>query len=76
MELFGSIFLPDEFRETVSGEAWIRAMLEAEGALTEAVKARSPMLMLAGDTASTTIYHNLDVDQDAVAESPVEVHYA
>ena len=38
-------------------------------ALTEAVKARTPMLLLAGDTATTALYQNLDVDQDAVAGS-------
>lgn len=35
-ELFRPIFVPDEFRETVSGRAWLRAMLEAEGALAVA----------------------------------------
>ena len=38
-------------------------------ALTEAVKARTPMLLLAGDIATTALYQNLDVDQDAVAGS-------
>jgi thiamine pyrophosphate-dependent acetolactate synthase large subunit-like protein len=38
-------------------------------ALTEAVKARTPLLLLAGDTATTALYQNLDVDQDAVAGS-------
>jgi thiamine pyrophosphate-dependent acetolactate synthase large subunit-like protein len=37
--------------------------------LTEAVKARTPLLLLAGDTATTALYQNLDVDQDAVARS-------
>src|SRR5215210_7035844 len=32
-ELFRPIFVPDEFREAVSGRAWLRAMLDAEGAL-------------------------------------------
>src|ERR671913_2260564 len=35
-ELFGPIFVPDEFREAVSGRAWLRAMLDAEGALAMA----------------------------------------
>jgi thiamine pyrophosphate-dependent acetolactate synthase large subunit-like protein len=38
-------------------------------ALTEAVKARTPLLLLAGDTATTALYQNLDVDQDGVASS-------
>jgi len=37
--------------------------------LTEAVKARTPLLLLAGDTATTALYQNLDVDQDAVVAS-------
>ena len=32
-ELFGPIFVPDEFREAVSGRSWLRAMLDAEAAL-------------------------------------------
>jgi len=32
-QLFRPLFVPDEFREAVSGRAWLRAMLEAEGAL-------------------------------------------
>jgi 3-carboxy-cis,cis-muconate cycloisomerase len=35
-ELFSPIFVPDKFRETVSGKAWLQAMLEAEGALAVA----------------------------------------
>jgi 3-carboxy-cis,cis-muconate cycloisomerase len=35
-ELFRPIFVPDKFRETVSGRAWLGAMLEAEGALAHA----------------------------------------
>lgn len=38
-------------------------------ALTEAVKARTPMLLLAGDTATGVLYQNLDVNQGAVAGS-------
>ena len=34
--LFGPIFVPGGFREAVSGRAWLRAMLEAEGALAVA----------------------------------------
>ncbi|HET7479197.1 MAG TPA: 3-carboxy-cis,cis-muconate cycloisomerase [Rubrobacteraceae bacterium] len=35
-ELFGPIFVPDGFREAVSGRAWLQAMLDAEGALAVA----------------------------------------
>lgn len=35
-ELFRPIFVPNEFREAVSGRAWLRAMLDAEGALAMA----------------------------------------
>ena len=35
-ELFRPIFVPEMFAEAVSGRAWIRAMLEAEGALAVA----------------------------------------
>jgi 3-carboxy-cis,cis-muconate cycloisomerase len=35
-ELFRPIFVPDVFRETVSGRAWLQAMLDAEAALAVA----------------------------------------
>ncbi len=35
-ELFRPIFVPDRFREAVSGRAWLQAMLDAEGALAVA----------------------------------------
>jgi len=38
-------------------------------ALTEAVKAGSPVLLLAADTPTGSLHLNLDVDQDAVAGS-------
>jgi 3-carboxy-cis,cis-muconate cycloisomerase len=31
--LFGPIFVPDRFRDAVSGKAWLQAMLDTEGAL-------------------------------------------
>jgi 3-carboxy-cis,cis-muconate cycloisomerase len=34
--IFRPIFVPDEFREAVSGRAWLRAMLDAEAALATA----------------------------------------
>ena len=41
--LFGPIFVPDEFREAVSGRAWLGAMLDAERALAIA-EARSGLI--------------------------------
>ncbi len=38
-------------------------------ALAEAVKARTPLLLLAGDVATTAMYQNLDVDQEAIVRS-------
>ena len=35
-ELFGPIFVPEDFREAVSGRAWLQAMLDAERALAVA----------------------------------------
>lgn len=35
-DLFGPIFVPDVFREAVSGRAWLQAMLDAEAALAAA----------------------------------------
>ena len=35
-ELFGPIFVPDRFREAVSGSAWLQAMLDAEARLAAA----------------------------------------
>ena len=35
-ELFRPIFVPDKFREAVSGRAWLGALLEPEGALAHA----------------------------------------
>ena len=35
-DLFGPIFVPDRFREAVSGKAWLQAMLDAEAALAVA----------------------------------------
>lgn len=35
-DLFGPIFVPDDFREAVSGRTWLQAMLDAEAALAAA----------------------------------------
>src|ERR687894_1955628 len=59
----------------VSGKLGICTVHQGPGvtntltALTEAVKARTPLLLLAGDTATTALHQNLDVDQDAVVRS-------
>jgi 3-carboxy-cis,cis-muconate cycloisomerase len=51
-ELFGPIFVPDEFGEAVSRRAWLRAMLDAEGALALA-QARAGLIP--GQTAETIV---------------------
>src|SRR5215211_9257925 len=58
-ELFRPIFVPDEFREAVSGRAWIGAMLEAEGALAVA-QARVGLIP---PQAAKTIVSCCDVDR-------------
>jgi 3-carboxy-cis,cis-muconate cycloisomerase len=35
-DIFRPVFVPDEFREAVSGKAWLQAMLDAEAALATA----------------------------------------
>src|SRR5215213_8935649 len=35
-EIFRPIFVPDEFREAISGRSWLQAMLDAEAALATA----------------------------------------
>ena len=42
-ELFGPLFVPDAFREAVSGRAWLQAMLDTEAALAVA-EARAGMI--------------------------------
>jgi pimeloyl-ACP methyl ester carboxylesterase len=42
-ELFRPIFVPDKFREAVSGRAWLGVMLGAEGALAVA-EARADLI--------------------------------
>jgi 3-carboxy-cis,cis-muconate cycloisomerase len=58
-ELFGPIFVPDEFGEAVSGRAWLRAMLDAEGALALALTRAG---LIPGMTAET-IVSCCDVDR-------------
>ena len=59
MELFRPIFVPDEFKEAVSGTAWLRAMLEAEGALAVA-QAQAGLIPR---QAAETIVSCCDVDR-------------
>lgn len=65
MELFRPIFVPDEFKEAVSGTAWLRAMLEAEGALAVA-QARAGLIP---QEAAKTIVSCCDVDRFVPAET-------
>ncbi|MBA3637298.1 MAG: 3-carboxy-cis,cis-muconate cycloisomerase, partial [Rubrobacteraceae bacterium] len=58
-ELFGPIFVPDEFREAVSGRAWLRAVLDAEGALAIA-QARAGLIP---QQAAEIIVSCCDVDR-------------
>ena len=55
-DLFGPIFVPDRFREAVSGSAWLQAMLDMEGALAVA-QARAGLIP---DEAAKTIVSRLD----------------
>jgi 3-carboxy-cis,cis-muconate cycloisomerase len=58
-ELFRPIFVPERFAKAVSGRAWLRAMLEAEGALAVA-QARVGLIP---PQAAETIVSRCDVDQ-------------
>ena len=55
-DLFGPIFVPDRFREAVSGSAWLQAMLDTEGALALA-QARAGLIP---DEAAKTIVSHCD----------------
>ncbi|MFL6058209.1 MAG: 3-carboxy-cis,cis-muconate cycloisomerase [Rubrobacteraceae bacterium] len=55
-DLFGPIFVPDRFREAVSGSAWLQAMLDTEGALAVA-QARAGLIP---DEAAKTIVSRCD----------------
>ena len=58
-ELFRPIFVPERFAEAVSGRAWLRTMLEAEGALAVA-QARVGLIP---PQAAETIVSCCDVDR-------------
>ena len=55
-DLFGPIFVPDRFREAVSGSAWLQAMLDTEGALAVAQALEG----LIPDEAAKTIVSRCD----------------
>ena len=59
MELFRPIFVPDGFREAVSGRAWLQAMLDAESALAVA-EARAGLVP---QQAAETIVSCCDADR-------------
>jgi 3-carboxy-cis,cis-muconate cycloisomerase len=58
-DLFRPIFVPERFREAVSGRAWLRAMLEAEGALAVA-EARAGLIP---QEAAEAIVYCCDADR-------------
>ena len=63
-DLFGPIFVPDAFREAVSGKAWLQAMLDAEGALAVA-EARAGLIPA---EAAEAIAHLCDANLFDVGE--------
>jgi 3-carboxy-cis,cis-muconate cycloisomerase len=68
-ELFRPIFVPDEFRETVSGRAWLQAMLEAESALAVA-QARVGLIP---PDAAQIIASSCEKDRDAGLFDPEDL---
>lgn len=68
-ELFRPIFVPDEFREAVSGRAWLQAMLDAEGALAVA-EARVGAIPL---EAAEAIVSRCDASREAGLFDPEEI---
>lgn len=70
----GAVAMADGYAR-VSGKLGLCAVHQGPGvtntltALSEAVKARTSLLLLPGDTATTALYQNLDVDQAAVVSS-------
>ena len=53
-DLFGPIFVPDRFREAVSGSAWLQAMLDTEGALA---LAQARVGLIPDEAAKTIVSH-------------------
>ena len=70
----GAIAMADGYAR-VSGRVGVATVTEGPGltntltALTEAVKAGSPVLLIAGDTPARTRWHPQDIDQDAVVSA-------
>jgi acetolactate synthase I/II/III large subunit len=70
----GAVAMADGYAR-VTGRVGVCSVTQGPGvtntltALTEARKASTPMLLLAGDTASRILRHNQDVDQTAIFKS-------
>jgi signal transduction histidine kinase len=70
----GAVAMADGYAR-VSGRVGVCSVTQGPGvtntltALTEARKAGTPMLLLAGDTAARILRHNQDVDQTAIFKS-------
>ena len=70
----GAVAMADGYAR-VSGRVGVCSVTQGPGvtntvtALTEARKASTPMLLLAGDTAARILRHNQDVDQTAIFKS-------
>jgi thiamine pyrophosphate-dependent acetolactate synthase large subunit-like protein len=70
----GAVAMADGYAR-VTGRVGVCSVTQGPGvtntltALTEARKAGTPMLLLAGDTAARILHHNQDVDQSAIFRS-------
>jgi thiamine pyrophosphate-dependent acetolactate synthase large subunit-like protein len=70
----GAVSMADGYAR-VSGKVGVCSVTQGPGvtntltALTEARKAHSPLLLLAGDTSTRLLWHNQDVDQTAIFRS-------
>ena len=70
----GAVAMADGYAR-VTGRVGVCSVTQGPGvtntltALTEARKASTPMLLLAGDTAARILRHNQDVDQTAIFKS-------
>jgi len=70
----GAVAMADGYSR-VTGRVGVCSVTQGPGvtntltALTEARKANTPMLLLAGDTAARILRHNQDVDQSAIFKS-------
>ena len=70
----GAVSMADAYAR-VTGKLGVCTVHQGPGvtntltALAEAVKNRTPLLLLAGDTPTTSLYQNFDLDQSAVVRS-------